>query len=89
MSNPITMAIVAAVALLSATPALASTAQATAPDQGHFEWRAARQAGPRAPIAAPRRAWVGPSSAGDRMASCDHRMSKSGRAAGMPSSQVS
>ncbi|WP_372851666.1 hypothetical protein [Sphingomonas sp.] len=89
MSNPITMAIVAAAALLSATPALASPAQATTPDQGHFEWRAAPQAGPRAPIAAPRRVWVGSPSASDRMASCDHRMSQSGRAAGMPSSQGS
>jgi hypothetical protein len=42
----------------SAAPADAST--------GHYEWRAASQHGPRAPLAAPQRVWVA-----DRMAQTD------------------
>ncbi|MGY4398440.1 hypothetical protein ACVWZA_003648 [Sphingomonas sp. UYAg733] len=72
MSNHIFAGGLGVAALLVAVPAFASTPQASASGQGHFEWRAGTQAGPRGPLSPPRRVWV-PSDA-DRMASCDCAM---------------
>ncbi len=72
MSNRIFAGALGAAALLAAVPAFASTPQAGASGQGHFEWRAGTQAGPRGSLNPPRRVWI-PSDA-DRMASCDCAM---------------
>jgi hypothetical protein len=72
MSNRIFAGALGVAALLVAVPAFASPLQAGAPAQGHFEWRAGTQAGPRGPLSRPRQVWI-PSDA-DRMASCDCAM---------------
>jgi hypothetical protein len=71
MTNQIRTAMFGAIALLSAAPALAGSHDATAPRQGHFEWRNATSAGPRAPLAAPQRVWVSAGSDAEHMAACD------------------
>ncbi|MES2290916.1 MAG: hypothetical protein V4530_14370 [Pseudomonadota bacterium] len=54
----IAAAIVAAtVSALTFSPAFAQ-ASATSSSQGHYEWRAAPQFGPRAPLQAPKRVWI-------------------------------
>ncbi|MEO7689046.1 MAG: hypothetical protein ABIS51_07145 [Sphingomonas sp.] len=68
MSNRIFAGALGVAALLVAVPAFASSLQAAESGQGHFEWRAGTQAGPRAPLSPPRRVWI-PSDA-ERMASC-------------------
>lgn len=72
MSNRIVAGAFGVAALLAAVPAFASPLQAATSGQGHFEWRAGTQAGPRAPLSPPQRVWI-PSDA-DRMASCDCAM---------------
>jgi len=72
MSNRILAGALGVAALLVAVPALASTPQAGASGQGHFEWRAGTQAGPRGPLSPPRRVWI--LSHVDRLASSDCAM---------------
>ncbi|MDB5582288.1 MAG: hypothetical protein JWR80_7464 [Bradyrhizobium sp.] len=79
MSNRIVTAALGVAALLVAAPAFASTPQTTAPVQGHFEWRAGAQAGPRAPLSPPQRVWVGPHA--NAMASCDCTVMQASRKA--------
>lgn len=74
MSNRIATAALGVAALLVAAPALASTPQSAAPLQGHFEWRAGTQGGPRAPLSPPRRVWVGSGPEANAMAQCDCAM---------------
>lgn len=74
MSNPVITAALGVAALLVAVPAFASTSQSAAPVQGHFEWRAGTQGGPRAPLSPPHRVWVGSDPEAKAMASCDCAM---------------
>lgn len=69
MTTRLFAAVLGASALVSASPALAST-QAT-PRAGHFAWQAGTAAGPRAPLAAPRRVWVSSEPERKQLASCD------------------
>ncbi len=52
-----TVSIIAAVAAAFSVPTAAMAAEATN-TSGHYEWRAAPQNGPRAPLRAPVRIWV-------------------------------
>ncbi|MDB5577747.1 MAG: hypothetical protein JWR80_2923 [Bradyrhizobium sp.] len=70
MTNQIRTAMFGAIALLSAAPALAGSPDATAPRQGHFEWRNT-SVGPRAPLTAPKRVWVSSGSDAGHVASCN------------------
>jgi len=79
MSNRLFAAALGAAALLVAMPAFASTPQFAVPAQGHFEWRAGTQVGPRAPLSPPNRVWVGPSSEAKAMATCDCAMMRTSR----------
>jgi hypothetical protein len=71
MSSRIQAAMFGAIVLLSAGPALAGSHDAAAPRQGHFEWRNSATAGPRTPLAAPRRLWVSSGTETGRVAACD------------------
>ena len=62
-------------AALAAVVSLPVTAQAVDQNSlsGHYEWLATPQAGPRTPLAAPRRLWVPD---GSHVADCDCAMMK-------------
>jgi hypothetical protein len=79
MSNRLVAAALGVAALLVAAPAFASTPQSAAPAQGHFEWRASAQAGPRTPLTPPHRVWVGSDPDTKAMASCDCAMMRTSR----------
>jgi hypothetical protein len=69
MTNRLVAVFLGVSALVSASPALASTDGP--PRAGHYEWQAGTAAGPRAPLAAPRRVWVSSAPEATQMASCD------------------
>ncbi len=64
-------AVAAALSLVGGTSA--AFAQPPVDQSGHYEWRAARQYGPRATLKAPERVWVSNS---QKMANCDCDMMK-------------
>lgn len=73
---------VSAIALASFVSAVSPAAAQTAPvaaGTGHYEWRVAPSYGPKAPIRAPIRVWVGPQSpAAADLAACDCSMMQHG-----------
>jgi hypothetical protein len=67
MSNLFFAALVGVSSLVAATPALA---QPSAND-GHYEWRSTVQPGPRSPVSAPQRVWVGTAMMPTTTSACD------------------
>lgn len=80
MSDLFFAALVGVSSLVAATPALA---QPSAND-GHYEWRSTVQPGPRSPVSAPQRVWVGTTMMPTTTSACDCMQSEALGAASMP-----